>query len=161
MHNKIWCCRSGSAADTQAVADIVKYHLELYVAQHGKEPSAKVAASIFQELTYTNKDALTAGLIVAGFDEKTNGEVFSIPLGGSVHKQPFAIAGSGSAYIYGWTEKNFKEDFTREEVIEFVKTALSQAIKWDGSSGGVIRQVLLTKNGIERLVFYPDEYENA
>ncbi|KAH3679360.1 hypothetical protein WICMUC_001041 [Wickerhamomyces mucosus] len=161
VYDKIWCCRSGSAADTQAVADIVKYHLELYTAQHGKPPSAKVAASIFQELTYTNKDALSAGLIVAGFDEKTNGEVFSIPLGGSVHKQPFAIAGSGSAYIYGWTEKNFKENMNKEEVVSFVKTALAQAIKWDGSSGGVIRQVILTKEGIERLVFYPDEYEDA
>lgn len=39
--------------------------------------------------------------------------------------------------------------------------ALSQAIKWDGSSGGVIRMVVLTEQGIERLVFYPDEYEGA
>jgi 20S proteasome subunit beta 1 len=157
VHGTIWCCRSGSAADTQAVADIVKYHLDLYTTTHGKEPTAKIASSLFQELTYTNKDSLTAGLIVAGFDEKTGGEVYSIPLGGSIHKQPYAIAGSGSAYIYGWTDKNFKEDMTREEVIEFSKTALSEAIQWDGSSGGVIRQVLLTKDGIERLVFYPDE----
>ena len=26
----IYCCRSGSAADTQAIADIVKYHLDFY-----------------------------------------------------------------------------------------------------------------------------------
>lgn len=26
----IYCCRSGSAADTQAIADIVKYHLSKY-----------------------------------------------------------------------------------------------------------------------------------
>lgn len=25
----IYCCRSGSAADTQAIADIVSYHVEL------------------------------------------------------------------------------------------------------------------------------------
>lgn len=161
VHGKIWCCRSGSAADTQAVADMVKYHLELYVSTHGKEPTAKIASSLFQEITYTNKDALTAGLIVAGYDEKTGGEVYSIPLGGSLHKQDLAIAGSGSAYIYGWTDKNYKPDMTREEVIQFAKTALSQAIQWDGSSGGVIRQVLLTKDGIERLIFYPDEYQGA
>ncbi|CCH43126.1 putative proteasome subunit beta type-6 [Wickerhamomyces ciferrii] len=158
INDKIWCCRSGSAADTQAVADIVKYHLELYTAQHGKPPSAKIAASLLQELTYTNKDALTAGLIVAGYDERSNGEVYSIPLGGSIHKQPFAIAGSGSSYIYGWTDENYKEDFTKEEAVDFVKTALTQAIQWDGSSGGVIRQVILTKDGIERLVFFPDEF---
>lgn len=98
-------------------------------------------------------------MIVAGYDEKTNGEVYSIPLGGSIHQMPYVIDGSGSAFIYGWCKKNYKDNMTREEVIQFVKTALSQAIKWDGSSGGVIRQVLLTKEGIERLIFYPDEYQ--
>lgn len=70
VHDKIWCCRSGSAADTQAVADIVQYHLELYTSQYG-EPTTKVAASIFKTLCYENKDHLTAGIIVAGYDEKT------------------------------------------------------------------------------------------
>lgn len=32
-----------------------------------------------------------------------------------------------------------------EEAIGFTKGALEQAIKWDGSSGGVIRMVVLTK----------------
>ena len=31
-----------------------------------------------------------------------------------------------------------------EEATGFVKGALTQAIKWDGSSGGVIRMVVLT-----------------
>lgn len=30
VHDRIYCCRSGSAADTQAVADIVHYYLQLY-----------------------------------------------------------------------------------------------------------------------------------
>ena len=28
--DKIYCCRSGSAADTQAIADIVKYQLDIF-----------------------------------------------------------------------------------------------------------------------------------
>ena len=30
ISDQIFCCRSGSAADTQAVADVVKYQLELH-----------------------------------------------------------------------------------------------------------------------------------
>ena len=30
VHDRIFCCRSGSAADTQAVADIVRYYLEMF-----------------------------------------------------------------------------------------------------------------------------------
>jgi len=160
VHDKIWCCRSGSAADTQAVADIVQYHLDLYTSSYGT-PSTETAASIFKTICYENKDGLSAGIIVAGFDDKTNkGEVFSIPLGGSVHKQDYAIAGSGSAFIYGYCDKNYKNDMSKDETVNFMKHSLSQAIKWDGSSGGVIRMVVLTKEGVERLVFYPDEYEN-
>lgn len=160
VHDKIWCCRSGSAADTQAVADIVQYHLDLYTTQYGT-PSIETAASIFKTICYDNKDYLTAGIIVAGFDDKKEkGEVYSIPLGGSVHKQDYAIAGSGSAFIYGYCDKNYKQNMSKEETVNFVKHSLSQAIKWDGSSGGVIRMVILTKEGVERLIFYPDEYEN-
>ena len=30
VHDRIYCCRSGSAADTQAIADIVHYYLQLH-----------------------------------------------------------------------------------------------------------------------------------
>lgn len=30
VHDRIYCCRSGSAADTQAVADIVHYYLQMH-----------------------------------------------------------------------------------------------------------------------------------
>ena len=30
VHDRIYCCRSGSAADTQAIADLVHYYLQLH-----------------------------------------------------------------------------------------------------------------------------------
>jgi 20S proteasome subunit beta 1 len=104
---------------------------------------------------------LSAGIILAGYDDKSGGEVYSIPLGGSLHKAEYAIAGSGSSYIYGFCDKNFKSGMAKDEAISFVKSSLSQAIKWDGSSGGVIRMVILTDSPTERLIFYPDEYQDA
>lgn len=159
IHDTIYCCRSGSAADTQAVADMVKYYLQLYSSQlaHDEKPTTNVVANIFQEICYNNKDNLTAGIICAGYDEKVGGSVYSIPLGGSLHEQEYAIAGSGSGFVYGWCNENFKPNMTKDETVKFIKTALSEAIKWDGSSGGVVRMVVLTKNGVERLVYYPDE----
>lgn len=59
VHDTIWCCRSGSAADTQAVADIVSYHLGLYGVMNGGDgPTTQTAAALFQELCYDNKDQL-------------------------------------------------------------------------------------------------------
>lgn len=59
VHDTIWCCRSGSAADTQAVADIVQYQLGLFAMHSGKPPMTQTAASIFQEICYANKDRLS------------------------------------------------------------------------------------------------------
>ncbi|EGE00812.1 proteasome subunit beta [Trichophyton tonsurans CBS 112818] len=156
VHDTIWCCRSGSAADTQAVADIVKYHLGMYGVVYGRQPTTQTAAALFQELCYDNKDALSAGIIIAGYDERHGGQVYSIPLGGSLHKQPYAIGGSGSTYIYGYCDANWRENMDEAEGVEFVKNSLREAIKWDGSSGGVIRMVVLTRRGAVRHLYLPD-----
>ena len=58
VHDTIWCCRSGSAADTQAVADIVQYHLGMYGIENEEQPTTQTAAALFQGLCYDNKDRL-------------------------------------------------------------------------------------------------------
>ena len=99
----------------------------------------------------------SAGLIIAGWDERHGGQVYSIPLGGSLHKQAYAIGGSGSTYIYGYCDANWKEGMEEADAVAFVKGALREAIKWDGSSGGVIRMVVLTRKGADRHLYLPDE----
>ncbi|BFZ56689.1 Proteasome subunit beta type-1 [Savitreella phatthalungensis] len=153
IYDNIWCCRSGSAADTQAVADILHYYLQMYEAQNGAPPTVRVAANLAAEMCYSNKDNLSAGLIVAGWDAKSGGEVYSIPLGGSIHKQDIAIGGSGSTYIYGYVDTNFRKDMTREEAIDFLKHAIALAMERDGSSGGVIRMAAIDGKSIDRYFF--------
>ncbi|KAJ3159750.1 Proteasome subunit beta type-1 [Geranomyces michiganensis] len=154
VHDLVFCCRSGSAADTQAVADMVHYYLQLYAVQEGERPPVKIAANLFRELCYTNKDALSAGIIVAGWDKYDGPSVYTIPLGGSIHKQPFSIGGSGSTYIYGYCDAAYKEGMTKEEAITFTKNSIALAMSRDGSSGGVIRLAIIDKTGVER-IFVP------
>ncbi|KAJ1947697.1 Proteasome subunit beta type-1 [Kickxella alabastrina] len=151
VHDRIYCCRSGSAADTQAIADIVKYHLDMYTAQHGEAPTVKVAASLFQEICYQNKSGLMAGIIIAGYDERDGASVYDIPLGGSLHREPFSVGGSGSSYIYGYCDKVFRPNMTKEECVEFVKNTVSLAMTRDGSSGGVVRLAVIDKDSVERM----------
>ena len=61
--------------------------------EHDSKPKVHTAASVFRKLCYNNKDNLMAGIIVAGYDEVHGGSVYNIPLGGSLHKQPYAIGG--------------------------------------------------------------------
>jgi len=52
-------------------------------------------------------------------------QVYSIPLGGMCVRQSCAIGGSGSTYIYGFVDANFKKNMTKQECMEFVKTGRS------------------------------------
>ncbi|EPQ28336.1 uncharacterized protein PFL1_04163 [Pseudozyma flocculosa PF-1] len=150
LADRIYCCRSGSAADTQALADIVTYYLEMYSVNMAEQPDVRIAANMFQEMVYSNKDRLSAGIIVAGWDKKNGGKVFNIPLGGGVFEQPWAIGGSGSTYIYGYCDSTWKAGWGKEQTIEFVKNALALAMRRDGSSGGTIRMADITEDGVER-----------
>lgn len=95
-------------------------------------------------------------MIIAGYDKRHGGQVYSIPLGGSLHKHAYAIGGSGSTYIYGYCDAHWKDDMTETEGVDFVKNSLREAIRWDGSSGGVIRMVVLTAKGAQRHLYLPD-----
>jgi len=150
VHERILCCRSGSAADTQAIAEYVKYYLELHSTELNDLPKVKTAAALFHQLCYNNKNNLQAGIIVGGWDKRSGGQVWNISLGGSVVQQPYAIGGSGSSYIYGFCDAKYRRGMTREQCQDFVLHALSLAMARDGSSGGVARLAIVDKDGVER-----------
>jgi len=144
----IYAARSGSAADTQAVTDYVKYYVQQLSIETGRPAKVYTAAHLMQSICYGNKDHLSAGLIVAGWDPVDGSSVYQITQGGSLLKVPFAVGGSGGTYIYGWMDSNYKEGMTKDEARQYVKTAVAHAMARDGSSGGVIRTVAITSDGV-------------
>ena len=64
----------------------------------------------------------------------------------------FCPSGSGSTFIYGHCDATFKEGMSKEQCLKFVSEALALAMMRDGSSGGVIRMAVITKDGVERQV---------
>ena len=150
LHDKIFMCRSGSAADTQAVSDYVRHYLASHAIEVGAPPLVKTAAALAKRICYTNKEQLMAGVIVAGYDEVDGGSAYVIPLWGACLKAPFAIGGSGSTYIYGHVDHEFKPDMSLAACKAFVAEAVKRAMARDGSSGGIIRLVVINAEGVER-----------
>ena len=147
LHDHIWCCRSGSAADTQALTDYVRHYLAQLAVETGRPPEVKVAAHLMRRLCYENKDNLMAGVIIGGWDPVNGGTVYNIPLGGACIPMPFALGGSGSTFIYGLVDAEYKENMTKDEALALVKKAVSHAMARDGSSGGIIRTLVATEDG--------------
>ncbi|XP_045460929.1 proteasome subunit beta type-6 [Harmonia axyridis] len=155
--DRIYCCRSGSAADTQAIADIVSYHLGFHGMELGEEPLVETSASVFQELCYNYRDSLMAGILVAGWDKRKGGQIYSIPIGGMCVRQKVSIGGSGSSFVYGYVDANYKPGMNKQACVDFVIKTLALAMSRDGSSGGCVRIGIITKDGIERKVILGTE----
>lgn len=88
-----------------------------------------------------------AGVIIGGWDPVNGGTVYNIPLGGACIPMPFALGGSGSTFIYGLVDAEYKENMTKDEALALVKKAVSHAMARDGSSGGIIRTLVATEDG--------------
>merc|ERR1719469_1445953 len=97
------------------VSDYVTHYLNQHRMQYGQPPKVESAANVFNQLGYHNKNALTAGIIVAGWDKQKGGQVFAIPVGGGLLPRPFAIGGSGSTYIYGFCDAYYRPGMNQQQ----------------------------------------------
>mmetsp|Transcript_18351 Transcript_18351/g.52411 ORF Transcript_18351/g.52411 Transcript_18351/m.52411 type:complete len:122 (+) Transcript_18351:889-1254(+) len=103
-----------------------------------------------RRLIYNNKDNLSAGVIIAGWDPVEGGAIYNVSLGGTCLKMPVATGGSGSIFIQGLLDAEFRMGMPMAEARAFAKKACAHAITRDGSSGGVIRTVVITEQGTDR-----------
>merc|ERR1719261_71328 len=147
--DNIYVCRCGSAADTQALTGFVINYLSQHQVELGEQPTVNTAANLFRMIAYNNKDNLMAGLLIAGYDEKRGGQIYSIPLGGTLHRVPFACDGSGSGYIAGFIDANYRPGMTKDEALAFVRKSVAHAMARDGSSGGMVRTLVVNADGLE------------
>ena len=114
------------------------------------------AAHLFRSFCYNYKDQLNAAIIVAGWDEQNGGQVYQIPLGGTLLKLDCASGGSGSTFIHGYIDSNYHTGMSRAECKEFVKKAVSLAMYRDGGSGGCVRLADVNAEGVTK-EFFPHE----
>lgn len=119
LTDNIYVCESGSAADTEAIADYVSYYLDHQAMEIDEAPRVATAAKLVSGFIYPNKDYLMASMIVAGYDKYEKGSIYALSLGGTVVKQKWAISGSGSTYIYGYCDSVWKENMDRDEAVKF------------------------------------------
>lgn len=129
-----------------------KNYINQFAIEYEDKPLVKVAARILQQFQYEYKDHLSAAVIVCGVDNLDGPQIYSVGIGGTVTKQQIALSGSGSAFIYGYCDTNFKSNMSRQDAKNFIKNAISLAMFRDNSSGGIIRLMDVTSKGYTREV---------
>jgi 20S proteasome subunit beta 1 len=61
---------------------------------------------MFGKMSY--EKGLDAGFIVAGWDPYVGSGIYNINLGGACIERDWTMAGSGSTFIYGFVDSNWK-----------------------------------------------------
>lgn len=106
VHDRIIVLRAGAAATSQNAARKVRYLIDAHSIELQALPYVKTAAKMFAKMSYEKQ--LDAGFIVAGWDPYEGSGVFNISMGGSCIETDWTMAGSGSGYIYGFCDSNYK-----------------------------------------------------
>jgi len=156
-------CRSGSAADTQFLANAAKenFRSRRWVDRLLYPTVSQVAHYLRNEMrSGSSKRTFQAGLICAGRDD-CGGRIFAIAIDGAAmwEEEVFSVSGSGSTFIIGYLD-SLKLDpsklYTEKQAVELVSKLLRLSMARDGASGGLIRMIILKKGGVEELVEYPE-----
>mmetsp|Transcript_13437 Transcript_13437/g.29185 ORF Transcript_13437/g.29185 Transcript_13437/m.29185 type:complete len:289 (+) Transcript_13437:60-926(+) len=159
-------CRSGSAADTQHLASVVRTELVSRQLMYRIRGTVTHVAALLRNILVNND--LSASLICAGYDhELGRGVIYTITPGGTVFEERlWAVGGSGSTYILGhldscYSKENREVLQSEKEALEFVSSAIGLAMERDGSSGGFIRMYVIDRFGKRFVSKMPDKRSNG
>lgn len=150
MAPNIYCCGAGTAADTEAVTDMVSSQLQLHRYHTGRESRVVTALTLLKKHLFNYQGHVSAALVLGGVDV-TGPHLHTIYPHGSTDTLPFATMGSGSLAAMAMFESKYKEGLTRDEGIKLVVEAICSGIFNDLGSGSNVDVCVITKGHKEYL----------
>ncbi|KAJ6848521.1 proteasome subunit beta type isoform X1 [Iris pallida] len=150
MAPNIYCCGAGTAADTEAVTDMISSQLHLHRYATGRESRVVTALTLLKTHLFSYQGHVSAALVLGGVDV-TGPHLHTIYPHGSTDTLPFATMGSGSLAAMAVFESKYKEGLTKEEGIQLVSEAICSGIFNDLGSGSNVDVCVITKGKTEYL----------
>ncbi|KAK4402703.1 Proteasome subunit beta type-7-A [Sesamum angolense] len=153
MAPNIYCCGAGTAADTEAVTDMVSSQLKLHRYHTGRESRVVTALTLLKSHLFSYQGYVSAALVLGGVDV-TGPHLHTIYPHGSTDTLPFATMGSGSLAAMAVFESKYREGLTRDEGVKLVAEAICSGIFNDLGSGSNVDICVITKGKKEYLRNY-------
>ena len=156
--------RSGSAADTQQLAEAACWFNEMEGIKYGSVLTVSKTAHFLRYHVYGENDrAGVVSLLVAGFDDEPR--IYSISPSGALLEEEgaFSVAGSGSTFILGHLDQTLRdcENLDEDGAMQLCQQAIRLAAHRDGSSGGLIRLHVITAEGRREVTIFPEDWNKV
>ncbi len=151
LDENIGLTTAGLVGDLQTLARYITAEVELYKLKRGVPmPVGACATLLANILSGRRMFPYWVQLVVGGVDD--NGpSVYSLDMAGGSIPDTYVTTGSGSPYVYGVLEDQYKENMDIKEGVDLAIRALNAAIKRDAASGNGMDVATITKKGFVQL----------
>ena len=145
---------AGLVGDAQVLARYLSAEVELYKLKRSTSMSVKAASTLMANILSGRRYfPYWVALVIGGMDPE-GGHVYSLDAAGGAIEDTYVTTGSGSPYVYGVLEDNYKDGLSASEGTDITIRALTAAMKRDAASGDGIDIAIITKKafkGIDKL----------
>ena len=151
ISHRVFTMRAGTSAHSKYITHILKTYTEMQSNELGNFVPVKSVTHLASKILYENRPHLNSSIILAGWDPYLGYQINHINQVGFVNEgQDYAMSGSGSTFLVSYVDANYKPGMSKAEIKEFLKSCVSLACYRDGSSGGCIRILDITKEGTKK-----------
>jgi proteasome beta subunit len=142
---------AGLVGDLQVLVRYLNAEANLYRLKRDIKMPVESAATLMSNILNQRKFyPYYVQLILGGYDN-TGGHVYSLDAAGGAIPDKYTAAGSGSPYVFGVLEDNYRDDLTIDEGIDIAVRAITAAMERDSASGGMIDVAIITKEGFKEI----------
>ena len=142
---------AGLVGDLQVLARYLNAEANLYRLKRNIKMPVKSAATLMSNILNQRKFyPYYVQLLLGGYDD-TGGYVYALDAAGGAIPDKYSSAGSGSPYVFGVLEDNYRDDLTSNEGIDIAIRAITAAKSRDSASGGEINIAVISKDGFKEI----------
>ena len=144
---------AGGVADCQYVISQLRALSRLREVERERVPEPKYMASICRNILFSGRSYFQSMMIVGGYSLRENsGKLYGIDLLGTLYEEDNYISfGSGSSFVLGLLEADWKPKMTTPKGVNLLKTAITTAKERDAGSGFEIQLCTIDKTGLKHV----------
>jgi len=136
VDDRIGVTIAGMVSDGQQLINLLKAEINLHKLESGEEMKVEAVANLLANIMYARRWYPYFTQVIVGGVDSDGYHLFSFDPSGSCIKEKYVSTGSGSPFVYGILEKDFRENMSLEEGKKLIKEAIKSASERDMASGG-------------------------
>ncbi|MFW5977044.1 MAG: proteasome subunit beta [Candidatus Nanoarchaeia archaeon] len=146
---------AGSVSAIQVITKYLRSEIKLRMLRSGREFLVKEVASLIRNWVYSmirHSGGMDVSHFLIGGSDREGVWLYDLfPDGSLTLLEDYATSGSGSSYVYGVLESNYKPDLSEQDGVDLAIKSIDAALQRDIASGNGLNVYVVDKNGARKV----------